>query len=78
MLIEFMTEPDPLYAMLEWLTSEPMKLEAENKVGAQKGEHCLTRTTFLWNPSQTIRYSIRYDLSSGSKTSERRLPFPSL
>ncbi len=40
-----MTEPDPLYAMLEWLTNELMKLEAENKVGAQKGEHCPTRTT---------------------------------
>jgi putative transposase len=45
MLLEFMTEPDPLYAMLEWLTNELMKLEAENKVGAQKGEHCPTRTT---------------------------------
>ena len=45
MLIEFMTEPDPLYAMLEWLTNELMKLEAENKVGAHKGEHCPTRTT---------------------------------
>jgi putative transposase len=45
MLIEFMAEPDPLYAMLEWLTNELMKLEAENKVGAHKGEHCPTRTT---------------------------------
>jgi putative transposase len=45
MLLEFMTEPDPLYAMLEWLTNELMKLEAENKVGAHKGEHCPTRTT---------------------------------
>src|SRR5690554_339319 len=44
-LLEFMTEPDPLYAMLKWLTNELMKLEAENKVGAQKGEHCPTRTT---------------------------------
>lgn len=40
-----MAEPDPLYAMLEWLTNELMKLEAENKVGAHKGEHCPTRTT---------------------------------
>jgi len=45
MLIGFMAEPDPLYAMLEWLTNELMKLEAENKVGAHKGEHCPTRTT---------------------------------
>jgi putative transposase len=45
MLLAFMTEPDPLYAMLEWLTNELMKLEAENKVGAHKGEHCSTRTT---------------------------------
>jgi putative transposase len=45
MLFEFMTEPDPLYAILEWLTNEFMKLEAENKVGAHKGEHCPNRTT---------------------------------
>ena len=31
--------------MLEWLTNELMKLEAENKVGAHQGEHCPTRTT---------------------------------
>lgn len=30
--------------MLEWLTNELMKLEAENKVGAHQGEHCPTRT----------------------------------
>ena len=45
-----MTEPDPLYAMLEWLTNELMKLEAENKVGAHKGEPCPTRTTILSVP----------------------------
>ena len=28
--------------MLEWLTNELMKLEAENKAGAHKGEHCPT------------------------------------
>jgi hypothetical protein len=36
--------------MLEWLTNELMKLEAENKVGAHKGEHCPTQTTILSEP----------------------------
>jgi putative transposase len=45
MLIAFMTEPDPLYAMLEWLTNELMKLEAENKGGAHQGKPRPTRTT---------------------------------
>ena len=45
MLLEFITEPDPLYAMLEWLINELMTLEAENKVGAKKGEQCPTRAT---------------------------------
>jgi len=31
--------------MLEWLTNQLMKLEAENKVGAKKGEHSPNRTT---------------------------------
>jgi hypothetical protein len=38
-LLDFMAEEDPLYAMLTWLTERLMQLEAESKVGAQKGEH---------------------------------------
>jgi len=44
-LLEFATENDPLYAMLQWMTEKIMQLEAEQKVGAQKGEHSTERAT---------------------------------
>ena len=44
-LLEFAAESDPLYAMLQWMTEKIMQLEAEQKVGAQKGEHSADRTT---------------------------------
>jgi len=45
LLLHFMGEADPLYAMLQWLTEEMMKVEAELKVGAAKGKHTTERTT---------------------------------
>ena len=44
-LLDFVTDPDPLLSMLEWLTSRLMTIEAEAKVGAEKGKHDETRTT---------------------------------
>jgi len=44
-LLEFVAEEDPLYAMLQWMTEKIMQLEAEQRVGAQKGEHSTERTT---------------------------------
>ena len=45
LLLQFMGEADPLYAMLEWLTERMMELEAELKVGAVKGKHSRERAT---------------------------------
>jgi len=45
MLTGFLLEEDPLKAMLEWLTEELMRVEAETKVGAPKGKHSQERTT---------------------------------
>jgi putative transposase len=45
LLLHFMGEADPLYAMLEWLTERMMEVEAELKVGAAKGKHSKDRTT---------------------------------
>ena len=45
LLLNFITEPDPLYAMLQWLTEKMMAVEAEAKVGAAKGSHSTERTT---------------------------------
>jgi hypothetical protein len=44
-LLEFVLKDDPLYAMLQWMTEKLMQLEAEQKVGTQKGAHSSERTT---------------------------------
>jgi putative transposase len=44
-LLQFVTEPDPVLAMLEWVASQMMLIEAEAKVGAEKGKHSKVRTT---------------------------------
>lgn len=45
LLLHFMGESDPLYAMLQWLTERMMEIESEIKVGAIKGKHAPDRTT---------------------------------
>ena len=44
-LLQFVTEPDPVLAMLEWVAGQMMQIEAEAKVGAEKGKHSKIRTT---------------------------------
>jgi len=44
-LLQFITEPDPYLAMLKWVMTEMMRIEAEAKVGAAKGKHSKERTT---------------------------------
>ncbi len=44
-LLDFIAEPDPLLSMMEWLTHRLMQIEAEAKVGVEKGKHDETRTT---------------------------------
>jgi len=45
LLLQFITEPDPLLAMLQWLTEQLMQVEAEEKIGAPKGKHSQNRST---------------------------------
>jgi len=47
LLLQFLGEPDPLQAMLEWITDQMMQLEASQKVGAPKGKHSTERTTYF-------------------------------
>jgi len=47
LLTQFIAEPDPLLAMLEWLTHQMMTIEASQKVGAPKGQHSSERTTYF-------------------------------
>ena len=46
MLLKFLSEPDPMLAMLEWLCHKMMEVEVENKLGASKGEHSPKRTGY--------------------------------
>ena len=45
LLLHFMGESDPLYAMLQWLTERMMEVESEVKVGAAKEKYSSDRTT---------------------------------
>jgi putative transposase len=44
-LLGFLTADDPVQAMLEWVAHQMMLIEAENKVGAEKGKHSKDRKT---------------------------------
>jgi transposase-like protein len=46
-LFQFITEPDPFLAMLKWVMTEMMRIEAEAKVGAVKGKHSSERATYF-------------------------------
>jgi hypothetical protein len=62
-LLQFVTEPDPFLAMLKWVMTEMMRIEAEAKVGAAKG-----------SPSgkSPIRGPFKADLARAGKKSIRR------
>jgi len=44
-MVGFMTDEDPMLAMLKWITEQLMQIEAEMKVGANKNEHNSQRKT---------------------------------
>ena len=46
-LLGFISEQDPVLAMLEWVAQQMMQIEAEAKVGAKKGEHSKERRTYF-------------------------------
>ncbi|MFZ2053569.1 MAG: IS256 family transposase [Candidatus Aminicenantales bacterium] len=46
-LLGFITEQDPVLAMLEWVAHQMMLIEAEAKVGAEKGKHSSGRKTYF-------------------------------
>ncbi|MGA2614305.1 MAG: IS256 family transposase [Spirochaetia bacterium] len=45
LLLQFVGEADPLLSMLEWMTQQLMQVEAEARVGAEKGRHSTERRT---------------------------------
>jgi len=44
-MLAFMSDEDPMLAMLKWITKQLMQIEAEAKVGANKNEHNSKRKT---------------------------------
>lgn len=45
-LLEFITESDPLFAMMQWLTEQLMEIEVSKKANAKKGVHSSERKTY--------------------------------
>ena len=69
-----MTDPNPLLPMLEWLTSQPMRLEAEAKVYVEKVKHDESRTThFSGIMGQAVRHATWDDVSAGPEATTGRL-----
>ena len=46
-LVKFISEEDPILAMLEPVSQQMMQIEAEAKVGARKGKHSKERRTYF-------------------------------
>jgi putative transposase len=45
-LLDFITESDPLFAMMQWLTEQLMEIEVSKKANAKKGVHSAERKTY--------------------------------
>lgn len=45
-LLQFITEDDPLLAMLQWVTDKLVEVEVAQKVNSLKGKHSKDRTTY--------------------------------
>ena len=45
-LLQFITEEDPLLAMLQWVTDKLVEVEVAQKVNSLKGKHSRDRTTY--------------------------------
>ncbi len=58
LLSQFIGESDPLFEMLKWTTEQLMRIEAENKAGAQKGIHSKERITHF-SGSRVRRFDTR-------------------
>ena len=46
-LLQFITEPDPFLAMLKWVMTEMMRIEAEAKVGVPEARRLRTNLLLL-------------------------------
>jgi putative transposase len=46
-MVGFMTEADPVLAMLKWITEQLMQIETEAKAGANRNEHNSERKTYF-------------------------------
>jgi hypothetical protein len=58
-LLGFISEDDPVLAMLEWVAHQMMLIEAENKVGAEKGKHSKEKIGVSFLVAQAERVSLR-------------------
>jgi hypothetical protein len=70
----FLTADDPVQAILEWVAHQMMLIEAENKVGAEKGQHSKERKTyFSGGPGEADGHAPGDDLSVHPEAPEGRI-----
>jgi len=43
LLLQCMSEPDPMLSMLEWLCDQMMEAEISTRIGAEKSQHTIDR-----------------------------------
>ena len=59
-LVDFIGQENPILAMLEWTAQRMMEIEAEAKVGAEKGRHIFQEQEsgawMTWPPPYTHIY----------------------
>jgi hypothetical protein len=73
-LLGFLTAGDPVQAMLEWVAHQMMLIEAENKVGAEKGKLAKDRETyFSGGPGAADGHTPGNDLPLHPEAEEGRL-----
>lgn len=46
LLLQCISQPDPMLSMLEWLCAQLMEAEISNQLGAEKNEHCTQRASY--------------------------------
>ncbi len=54
-LLEYMTQPDPMLNLLEWLCKQPMEAEETEAISAEKNERSSNRNNYSCSCSYRVR-----------------------
>ena len=75
LLLQCMTQPDPMLSMLEWLCTRLMETEVDQQLGAEKSQRSDGRSGYLPQrlPSSSSGYPHGNDVPHGAQGSSGRL-----